>query len=102
MKFAAILAATAQLAFACLPVVEGRLGVGLGPHVDASSAGGHYAHDEGRCAACQAQGIHAVMQAFVPLGVFRVQFADVETLPPTPVESAEHFPSQSRAPPALS
>jgi hypothetical protein len=101
MHTAAIMAAVAQLAIALLPVLDGRMGVGVGPHVEASSAGGHYAHDEGRCASCQAQGIHGVLQAVPPLSVIEVQFADIRIAPPTPVESAEHFTANSRAPPVL-
>ena len=99
MKSAAMLAAVAQLAIAMLPVIEGRLGIGIGPHVESSAAGGHYAHDEARCPSCQAQAIHGVLQALPPLGEYGVEYAAIQIAPATPVESAPRVPSNSRAPP---
>jgi hypothetical protein len=99
IKSAAILAAAAQLAMAFLPVIEGRLGIGLGPHVESASAGGHYAHDEARCPSCQAQAIHGVLQPLPPLGEYGTEHTQVLVAAATPIEPAPRVPTNSRAPP---
>ena len=99
MQTAAMLAAVAQLAIAFLPVIEGRLGIGMGPHVESSAAGGHYAHDEARCPSCQAQAIHGVLPSGLPIGEYHAEVAQIHGGTSTPIESAARVPSNSRAPP---
>ena len=53
----ALLATTAQLAFALAPLVEGRDGPAT-VHIESHGTPRHYQHNDATCAACQARSIH--------------------------------------------
>ncbi len=99
IKSAAILAAVAQLMIVCLQVSEGRLGVGLGPHAESASTGGHYVHDEAQCPGCQAQATHALLQSQPSLGDYGPTYTKVLVAAATFFESAARSSTNSRAPP---
>ena len=48
-----------QFAGLALTVQEGLGGRGIGVHIEAVGQGGHYAHDESTCGACQLRAMHA-------------------------------------------
>lgn len=99
IKSTAILAALAQLTIACLPVSEGRLGVGVGPHAESAATGGHYVHDEAQCPSCQAQATYALLQSRPDLGEYGPTYTKVLVAAATRLESAARSSTNSRAPP---
>lgn len=55
---AAALGILAQLLVVFTPVAEGRLGVGMGAHIEAHGNPAHHVHEEATCIACQVRTLY--------------------------------------------
>ncbi len=103
LRLLAVLAMVAQGAVALAAIGEGRDGIGLASHVEATGASAtHYAHDEATCAACQARSLHGgtpqLPSAGAELGTAHQAASGIPGAPP----ASPALPTNpARAPPSV-
>lgn len=102
-RLLAVVAVVAQAAVVLTAIGEGRDGIGVASHVEATGPSAtHYAHDEATCAACQARSLHGgtpqLPSSGAELGIVHLAASGVsDALPPAPA-----LPTNSaRAPPSV-
>ncbi len=102
-RLLAALAIVAQVAVALSALAEGRDGIGVAAHVEASgSSATHYAHNESTCTACQARSLHGTAPAIPTDAPALAARATATGTAPIDAPSGPELPDNpARAPPCV-
>ena len=96
-----VLVMTAQLVVAFAPLAESR-DRRMDSHVEAGGAQTHHAHNEAKCAACQARSIHGpASRIALPAAVVAAPRDPISADARLAVSLESHSPANPRAPPSV-